>query len=494
MRRMQEIELKFQVGEGAREAVEKAVRTASARRTHLQARYFDTDDGALAAAGIALRLRKEGRQWVQTLKAGGANAMTRLEHNASVGSREPRGADLQLHAGSPGEDLLAAALAPRDGEPPQLGELFRTDVWRTHRVLRVPGGSVELAFDRGRIVAGERELPLCELEIELVHGASGAVIEAARRWVTRHGVWLDVRTKAERGNRLAHDDASGQAIKAGPSPWHAQMTVNAACRAALRNCLAQILPNASQVASGLYTQEHVHQLRVGMRRLRSALRFAREWGPQGAVAWDEALSKLSIRVGATRDRDVLATSLEPALQAAGAPPVQWPAPPSGDDPTGLMRAVETNLLWLDLLAAANEPVETAADESPSLVAYASDRLRRWHRNVVRDWKAFGDLSDEARHRVRKRAKRLRYAAEFAAPLYPPRAVERYLKRLRPLQECLGNFNDLCMGSTVYKALADSDARAWFAVGWIAARREVVLAECADALRGFARAKPFWGKD
>ncbi len=496
MRRMQEIELKFQVSAEAAGAVEKAVRTASAKRTRLQARYFDTDARTLAAAGIALRLRKEGRHWVQTLKAGGLNAMARLEHNVNVpaGPAEPD-IDLQRHAGSPGVDLLAAALAQREGEPPpRLREGFRTDVWRAHRVLRVPGGSVEIAFDRGRITAGDRELPLCELEIELVNGSSGAVIEAARRWVARHGAWIDVRTKAERGDRLARDDATGEAHKAGASPWHDEMTVNAAWRAAMRDCLSQVLANSSQVASGVYTQEHVHQLRVGLRRLRTVLRFASEWMPASAATWDEALSKLSVQIGATRDRDVLAASLEPALQAAGAPPIERPPPTSADDPAALMRATDTNLLLLDLLAAANgDGSPGVADESPALVEYAAQQLRRWHRKVVAGWKTFGSLTDEARHTVRKRAKRLRYAAEFAAPLYPARAVSRYLKRLRPLQESLGNFNDLCMANVAYRSLVDHDARAWFAVGWVAARREVVLAECADGLRRFAHAKPFWGK-
>ncbi len=491
---MHEIELKFQVGVEARETVERAVRTASARRTRLQARYFDTADHALAAAGIALRLRKEGRQWVQTLKAAGSDAIARLEHNVNLGLREPTAPDVQLHAGSPAGDALASALASRDSEPaPRLLETFRTDVWRTHRVLRVTGGGgVELAFDRGRIVASERELPVCELEIELLHGARRAVVEASRRWVARHGVWLDVRTKAERGARLALDDVTGSAIKAGESPWRAEMTVNEAWRAAVHDCLTQVLANASQIASGDYTQEHVHQLRVGVRRVRSVLRFVREWVPESAVAWDEALSKLSVRFGATRDRDVMVASLEPTLKAAGAPSVQWPAPAAEDDPSALLRASETNLLWLDLLGAADDP-GAGADESPSIVAHASQRLRSWHRKVVADWKAFPDLADEARHTVRKRAKRLRYAAEFAAPLYPTKAVERYLKRLRPLQESLGAFNDLCVAHAAYRALVDTDPHAWFVLGWIAARREVVLAECARTLRRFAGAKPFWGK-
>jgi triphosphatase len=73
-----ETELKFQVPEASRAALEKAVAAAAVQRTRLQAVYADTPDQRLAAAGLALRLRKEGRVWVQTLKGRGDGLMQRL--------------------------------------------------------------------------------------------------------------------------------------------------------------------------------------------------------------------------------------------------------------------------------------------------------------------------------------------------------------------------------------------------------------------------------
>ena len=101
---MTEIELKLQVPAAALAAVEHAVATPAAVRTRLQAVYFDTPDRRLAAAGIALRLRKEGRRWVQTLKAGPAHGMARGEHNVPLvvpAGRVPQEADPARHAGTP---------------------------------------------------------------------------------------------------------------------------------------------------------------------------------------------------------------------------------------------------------------------------------------------------------------------------------------------------------------------------------------------------------
>jgi triphosphatase len=497
---MHEIELKFQVAQTARRLVEKAVASAAARRTRLLAIYYDTEDRALASVGIALRLRKEGRRWVQTSKARGANTLQRLEHNVDVAVRAGTAPaiDVQRHAGTPAGEALFAALAAREDRTPPLQELFRTDIWRTHRVTRAPGASVELAFDAGRICAGAQVLPVCELEIELQHGTPLALVEAARRWAKHQGVWLDVRTKAERGDRLARGIGVGEARRAGLSPWQPHMNVGEALHSGVHECLAHILSNTSEIAGGSYAQDHVHQARVGMRRLRALLRFAGDAVPESAQAWDRAMSALAARLGTARDRDVLTGSLLPALKAAGAPTIELPATASIDDPVDALRSPETNLLLLELLAFANDDATptagaAASGEAPSIKSHAKRQLRRWHRRIVDQHKAFAELDDEARHTLRKRAKRLRYAAEFCAVLYPAKAVERYLAPLKALQERLGEFNDLRMAKLAYEAAMPSDARAWFALGWIAARREVVLAEAADALREFARVKPFWGK-
>ena len=115
---MNEVELKFQVPPLRRAAVAKAVAgRAPAPRIRLRAAYWDTPDRALAIAGFALRVRREGRLWVQTLKGAGPDGMTRLEHNVPLPfatSVEPV-ADPGLHAGTPAGERLRALLAQRTG-------------------------------------------------------------------------------------------------------------------------------------------------------------------------------------------------------------------------------------------------------------------------------------------------------------------------------------------------------------------------------------------
>ena len=508
---MFEIELKFQVPEATRRAVEQAVATGASQRTRLQAIYFDTPDRRLAAAGIALRLRKEGRRWVQTLKAAGPDAMQRLEHNVplagamAVPAGTVPGADPQRHAGTAAGELLGAALAARAGETsaPRLVALFRTDIWRRTRTLRARGGTVELAFDSGVIVAGERRLPVCELEVELLSGRPAAVIDVARRWVRRHGLWLDVGSKAERGDLLARGLRAGPAVKAGGVALSREMTADAALRAVLAQCLAHVLPNASAVAGGHGGDEHVHQLRVGLRRLRSALRFFAGWTRPLDPSVAEGLTALFRQLGVARDRDALAVSLLPALREAGAPWFDLPPAPIGPPPAELLRGSAPSLLLLDLLelqvgggvasASAAEAVGGASPPPPFADAVAA-RLQRWHRRVIRDARRFADLDDTARHTLRKRAKRLRYAAEFVAAMHGRKAVAGYLARLAPAQDSLGRYNDLCVGLETYRSAVGGDSRAWFAIGWLTARRDAMAAECAATLRRFAGSKPFWRND
>lgn len=267
---MTEIELKFQVPPQARAAVRAAVngRGGAARAVRLQAGYFDTADGRLAAAGVALRLRREGGRWVQTLKAAGADAMTRLEHN--VPRRERAAAmpapDLALHAGTPAGERLAALLGADDAA--SLHCRYRTDIRRLRRELRRPGGVLELAFDQGRIVAGDAELPVCELEIELLRGTPAVLLAAARTWVTRHGLWLDVRSKAERGDRLAR----GETVA--PLPEFVTLPQQAPFGARVAALLRPVLALAAEVADEQATPAHQVALTRGMSDLAGLLREA----------------------------------------------------------------------------------------------------------------------------------------------------------------------------------------------------------------------------
>ena len=530
---MHEIELKFQVPAAQRAAVDRAVAGGTwpdrkvQRRVRLQAAYFDTAQRALAKARLALRVRREGRRRVQTLKGATADGMTRLEHNVALGPRfeaaaEPPQADPALHAGTPAGDRLFAALGhaadgadggiddrahggARPGEP--LAVLYRTDILRRTRIQRSRLGRVELAFDSGSISAGTATLAVCELEIELLAGSPLAVLDAARRWLPRFGLWLDTRSKAERGDMLARGETMAPPRTATDVDLTPRMSGVQALRCVLGSCADQVLGNASQIASGEHTDEHVHQLRIGLRRLRTALQLfdgPADPVPAGTASLAAAAATLFRRLGAARDQVVIeagfAADLQAALQAAGASGAGPRVTASGNEeaPDKVLREVASQALLLDLLAAtqAADPAVplTAPVQEPDLRHQLAARLNRWHRRAAADAKRYRTLDDAGRHRLRKLVKRLRYALEFSAALFPRRAVRRYLAALRAAQERLGAINDVVVAMEAFKRSRDTDPRAWFALGWLAARREVLMAQAVPDLKKFASAKRFWKGD
>lgn len=491
---MTEIELKFQVPPERRARVEAAVtaRLAATRPLRLQAAYFDTADGLLAGAGVALRLRREGARWVQTLKAAGADTMTRLEHNAPRRERSAAlpALDLSLHQGTPAGERLAALLASRPGAV--LACRYRTDIRRTARTLRRQGAVLELAFDQGSIAAGEASLPVCELEIELIGGSPAGLLAVAGGWMQRHGLWLDTRSKAERGTLLAEGTPRAPARKSAAVSLEASMDAPAARRWVLRECLQQVAVNASQLASGDFGDEHLHQLRVGLRRLRTALRLL---APPGAAdPLEEAAADLFRALGASRDQAAVGAPLRAQLAAAmsacgsSLAPPELPLGPAGD-PVQIVHAAAAQQLLIDLMAATLEPEAPMPGEP--IGAFLAPRLDRWHRQVRRDAARFDTLDDAARHRLRKRVKRLRYGVEFARGLLGGKKATAYLRALAALQERLGELNDAGVAAAALQAAPADDPALAFALGWLAARREALVAACAPALAGFLAAKRPW---
>lgn len=481
-----EIEIKLEMVPAARDGVLAALGTDGLQRTRLQAVYVDTPERRLAQHRIALRLRREGSRWVQTLKAAGVHEMARLEHNVDLGDGEAEPAiDPQRHAGTPAGDRLFAVLGDA-----VLAARYRTDIERRHREIEVGGARIELAFDEGHIAAGDARWPVCELELELLAGGPADLAAEAGRWIERHGLWLDVRSKAERGERLASGQRRVPARRAGRLSLAAELSRGAALRAVVAHCLQQVQANAAEVADGSYDDEHVHQLRIGLRRLRTALRFFGVGQPGVDPAWGEALAALFRRLGGARDRAALAEAFEAPLQAAGAPLAALP-PVAGEAPHAVLREPSATQLWLALqvFALSPDPAPSQAARAPAL-----RRLRRWHRRIEAAARQHAALDDDARHRLRKRAKRLRYAVEFCADWLRPKRLRRYLRRLAAVQAALGVCNDLATALPLYRELAAHDPRAWFAVGWLTARQDDAVAAADAALHRLARTPAPWRRE
>jgi inorganic triphosphatase YgiF len=336
-----EIELKFLVPAASRAALVAALAgRAAPRRVWLTASYLDTPDLRLAQAGLAWRLRREGGRWVQALKTAGAGALERFEHEVERPDASP---DPAAHAGTaPGRQLLALLDAARqDGV--EVGVRFQTRVRRLARRVRTRGAVVEIALDEGRLLAGGATRRLCEVEFELVSGSPAAMLALAERWRARFGLVLDPRHKAERGHGLACGRPDAPLRKAA-QPRHAKGATPAeALGAVLDECLDHVSRNVVALAEGDPAQrgEHVHQCRVGIRRLRSALKAFAGWVAEPPPALVDGLRRLFAALGTARDRDVLGSGVAAELALAGAPPLALPGDADAADPAALARTGDT---------------------------------------------------------------------------------------------------------------------------------------------------------
>jgi len=546
---MSEQELKLHVPAAARRAVQQEIRQGNATLVRLHALYFDTPDRELARARIALRLRREGRDWVQTLKMPGGDAITRVEIN------HPRTGpvlDLSVYAGTEVEAPLSAIKGP-------LGLRYETDVQRLLRQVRSRHGSIELAYDTGVLRAGALELPISELEFELLSGRPAAIFAVARRWQQRHGLVLDARSKSERGDALATlagelaaldaDDPATQVSRgtaiarfwgprgAGPVTLDRNLAPAQAMGRIAAECLDQVARNAAMLAEvdtlGIYhagQPEHVHQLRVGMRRLRSAWRLFDGWITPPSPAVQDGVRTHFAAFGLSRDQDVLNETVTPALLRAGMPVITFDAPPADIDVQAIAAGTAFQGWLLDTLewsldvqprssalapvplaalgAAPQPPLQAQADEAPAaitptIIPLAAEpelpalhkllarRLHRWHGKIAAQGKDFAALDIPARHALRKRGKRLRYGLSFAESLLPQERLRGYRKLLSQVQDLLGEINDLAMAKDYYQACVGTHPQAWFALGWISARLDKLVAEAQQAFDRLADTKPFW---
>jgi triphosphatase len=498
-----EIELKFQVDPARREAVRRAVlgQGAAAQTIRLQARYFDTPDHRLASAGLALRLRREGRsRWVQTLKGRGDGLMERLEHEVVLPAGAPAELELARHDGTPaGAALLAALGSP----PPPMFESFATDIRRIRRRVRSraavgEAATIEVAFDEGSIRAvdgqGAQSVGVSEVEFELIEGSAPALLALASRWVQRHGLWLDVRSKAERGHALAIREAPAAVMAQAPL-LSRRMRPARALAAMVQAALAQVLPNLAVMAQA--TQggpEHLHQLRVGLRRLRTALREFGDGVDGVDLRWEPQLARVFRALGAWRDREVVGHVLAAAHDAArraglatASSPTSLPATVAPRD-TALLRGRDLHRLLLTLIGLA---LAGDAARGRPLLDIARKRLSRLHKRVAADAARFDQLDAAARHRLRRRLKRLRYSAEFVAPLFAGKAVARYLARLKPAQDALGEGNDVALALARPAVATPQTVVDAFLLGWLSARHDALAAEAKSHLEALAGARRFW---
>ena len=289
--------------------------------------YFDTPDRLLQRHRMALRVRKIGGRWLQTLKSAGKTSGA-LTHRGEweTPARAVRGQgqlDLELLSASPLPELLA-----RQKHPVELQPVFRTRVRRTLWVIERADATIEVALDIGEISAkGERTTlrePICEVELELKEdksqGGAAALIDLAIDLLDAGGkqplaLTPIARSKGERGYQLTAQSRP-TAVKASAKGFVQDITAKATTAHALRMVVAHglaVLTANIELLLRNDDPEYVHQARVALRRVRSAIRlFDRERRDLPQSLADE-LRWFARALGDARDWDVIADETLPSL-------------------------------------------------------------------------------------------------------------------------------------------------------------------------------------
>jgi triphosphatase len=476
----------------------------SSRR--LESVYFDTEDGKLARSGVALRVRREDGAWILGLKRAADSdrgMFERDEQEVRSPSAEP---DLALFDAETARDL--AEIIGGKG----LKAKFGSDVRRTTRTVEVGGSAVEVAFDSGFLFAGERREPLCEIELELKSGGPAALLAYGLQVSEALPVRICVESKADRARRLLSPEPPAP-VRAHLPSLTPETPLDEAIGALLRNCLSHFLCNLPALASG-DSVEAVHQMRVAMRRLRSALGLFNRALPCPEFEYLRAESKrIAAVLGEARDWDVFVETLRAGL-----------LPHFADEPgfDGLLSAAQAKadagraavvrlaadkattrfVLVLEHLAAERGWRSAAADvrlgrlDEP-VAGFAARSLDRLDRKVRKRGRHFRSLSPEARHALRIALKHMRYATEFFGRLFHPApAAELYARRAAALQDLLGELNDAAIALRLVKAL-DSRASpdlafaAGVAAGWCGRASVGDERTLKKAWRSLVKAERFW---
>lgn len=480
-----EIELKLELTHEAAARIElSGLLSGDPRRVAQISTYFDTPGRALAKAGFSLRIRRAGRKHVQTIKAAGEGAaglFVRSEWERAVTDDNP-----VLDCTTPLPTLLGEAV---DAVAP----IFEVRIDRHEWIVEHGEATIELVLDRGEVVAGDRRSPVCEIELELKSGDPAALFAFARRIDAVAPVRLGVVTKSERGCRLIA--AASEMARAELIQLDGEATAAQAFRRIVQSCIRQFRLNEAVLLTGP-NPEALHQARVALRRLRSALSIFRPMIGADGEALGEALRWLASELGNVRNLDML-------LERAGHGPlhdrIAVARAAAYEHAHDVLLSARARAIMLDLAewaATANWSGSSGgeADGDQPARGFAVAALDRSHRKVKRKGRRLAHLDDETRHALRKHAKKLRYATEFFAALFGRKrekwGYKRFVKALEALQDRLGALNDLVVARKLLKSLGVAEHPGALALLMVDEKGDLVEA-AADAHKDLIDARRFW---
>jgi triphosphatase len=512
-----EIELKLRlpwevVNQLQRSQLIKSLSISPAITKKLYSVYYDTDDHDLRRKDVALRLRRDGRRWVQTIKGrGGATAglHQRYEWEVPVPHARP---DLTKISDPAIVNLFDSASLREKLRP-----LFTTEFNRSKRILRLTDGEVEFCLDRGTITAGNASVVFSEIELELKSGNPASLFQLALDLLAVVPLRLENSSKAERGYALA---AGFEHLpsKARPVNLSGGMSLSSTFNALTASSLNHLLSNESGMLEGRDI-EYLHQMRVALRRQRSVLSIFSPLFATESTSVARELRWLAQQIGPARDWDVFVTETLPlVLDAFPHHPGIVALRHQCEEPrlrhASLGRRAVQSKRYTEIMLKlgawitaepkfrlAGSPTHGLASGSceKSLQEFAEKLLTRRHGKLKKYGRKLKHSSSKELHELRITVKKQRYAVEFFAGLYADEAPGHYSQLLTKLQDTLGTMNDVATVGRLLEELPDCendshvDQATGIILGWSGYRAMLKKRELDRAWESFYKTDPFWQK-
>ncbi len=473
-----------------------SIKRGRARRAALYNIYFDTPDRTLQRAQIALRLRRDGSRWIQTLKARGS----------SVGGLHSR-SEFEWFVAGRALDLdpiraldLGSALRKCDWSA--LRPVFTTRFDRTSfNVEPAPDALIEVAVDIGTIRAGRRSRRICEIELELKAGEAGGLFSLAERLVDNFPLRLGYSSKAERGFALVSGDTD-RPVKAGTIPLDKRDNIAVAAQRLIGDCLNHLHANETGFLKTT-DPEYLHQLRVALRRLRTAMSVFRSLFPEADFAiWKAELRWLNACLAPARDADVWDIETLPEIVASlgerpGMPALLRQSGRTREDARADARRAVASARYVRLIlllarALSNLSKAPPAAEDDALVQFVAQVIDRRERRLrASDLLSSGPVR---LHEARLDAKKLRYIGDMFMTLGKPKRARRYLDGLARLQDVLGSMNDGSVGAGMLQRDVGATVEPGLILlveGWLIGRASVHRDSLVEVWRDWARCDGFF---
>lgn len=442
--------------------------------------YYDSPDWMIFRAGFALRMRQEradagDEQTEVTLKSLNA-PRDGLAHRTELTQRiEAADMDAVMAATGIGERIRELI-----GER-SLAPLFTARTRRERRQLLEADSDLALAevdLDETSIEApsgASRQLQ--RVEVECINATPAALESFVTQLRDGAGLQPVETTKFRAGLEAAGLEPTASA-PAGDLEIRAAQPFAATQFALLRKYFARVLAEEPSVRAG--SVESVHQMRVATRHLDVLLRLFTGFGPRWAVGSRKTLRALIDALGAVRDCDVQLEYLRGSSGeltgtdlAAIEPMRNLLLKRRARARTRLLRLLDSSRVrnwvthWQDQLrlgTASSARARAAITESVArkLIRAGAGKLRK-HADRLN-----GDSTPEDFHRVRIRAKRLRYTLDAFGSLYGGAASE-YLEALAKLQHVLGDYHDSTVRAGLFTELATNGRRLPAATSFLVGR-------------------------